>query len=326
MLIDAHPPPRRLQAWFPRQIPPFLIAGILGYAAWRLFGLLFAETEHPTEYAVFGSICFLCLEFACFRSIEKARYRRLVEQAELSNIPADLARLLPGVSPDDKSYILRRYLRRLVDCGHRDCLIRLSPLNHVELQEPFAMPFEPHPVRDLSLQQKHEPPCSAWNTASILGGSRIGIQWSKRLNKVFNAFVLSVSFAVLAFYLLGFLFVGVGSRFKFLSPCPIGGGLLLALTALLITMPSMDCYLVPAGMVTRYTSWLRKKSSLHLFLRRESLLAVFRRNPNLWILIVADRQRIESISATPEQAAQLLRAWLSPLNPPTIDQLSDLSC
>lgn len=324
-MIDVESPPRPLKAWFLRQIPPLLVTAILGYAAWRSFGLLFSGTEFAKEFTVLGTIIFLCVELAIFRAMEKARYRRLIKQVGLSDIRADLARLLRDVYADDKIYILQRYLRKLADSGRCDCLIRLSPLNRVEPQQPFTMPFEPHPIRDLSLQQKHEPSRSPCDTISKPGGSHIANQWAKRRHKVFNAFILSISFAVLAFYLLGFLFVGLGPRFESLSVCPICGGLLIAFHAYLVMAPWMDCYLVPAGMVIRSTGWLRKNSSLHLFTRSNSVLAVFGRNPKSWILLVADRQRIESIGATPGQAAQFLRAWFSPLDPPTIEQLSDLS-
>ena len=323
MLIDIDPSPRNSYAWLCRQIPLFIAAAVFAYAAWLLFGLLFASTEFPKEYAVLGTIAFLCLEFAIVNAMEKARLHRLVNQCELSNVQTDLAKLLTNTSFEDKRFILRRYLRKLVDAGSRECVIRLRPLIPDDSLCPFLMPFEPHPFGDLSLQEQFEinRPSVASNSILQPLAKHVRTARSKR-----NIYVSTCLFFLVWSILCGIIWYyrGAAITLKILWPFLAFVASFNGLWILLLIMPSKQWFLVPAGLVVRTTGWLRKRATIHLFERRNCVLAVLRRNPNRWSLIVANRAQVESLGATPDQARQFLRAWLSPLDSPTIEQLSEL--
>ena len=82
--------------------------------------------------------------------------------------------------------------------------------------------------------------------------------------------------------------------------------------------------MVPAGIVLRKGKWLKRRWALHLFDRRESILLMYKLYRRQWVLVVADREACESVMGTKQELEAVLRAWLSPLAPPTLEQLSDL--
>jgi len=83
--------------------------------------------------------------------------------------------------------------------------------------------------------------------------------------------------------------------------------------------------LVPGGVVARRPA--RKKSlwKLHLFDRRKSVLFLQQEQSNIWRAWVADNELKESVQLTQVEAHTLLCAWLSPLIPPPVEHLSDLT-
>ena len=83
--------------------------------------------------------------------------------------------------------------------------------------------------------------------------------------------------------------------------------------------------LVPGGLITRKPA--RKSQDKwhpHLFDRRDSVLLVRQERRHLWCAWVADARHENSAQMTSAEAEMLLRAWLSPLEPPPVEQLSDL--
>lgn len=82
--------------------------------------------------------------------------------------------------------------------------------------------------------------------------------------------------------------------------------------------------LVPGGVVARKPARRQEQWQLHVFDRRKSVLLVRQANRNLWAVRVEDDEAHESAFLTQAEAHTLLRAWLSPLEPPPAEQLSDL--
>ena len=81
---------------------------------------------------------------------------------------------------------------------------------------------------------------------------------------------------------------------------------------------------VPAGLVRRQSTWRRARWKLHLFKRRESVLLLGRIRANTWLLVVVDAQAEGVAYGTKTELEHALRAWLSPLEPPAVEVLSDL--
>lgn len=84
--------------------------------------------------------------------------------------------------------------------------------------------------------------------------------------------------------------------------------------------------LVPGGILHRKAKTRDRKVTLHLFVRRHSVMTIYQqRNRGVWLLTVADAEASETTVVTDRERQLLLRAWLSPVEPPPLERLVDLS-
>ncbi len=80
---------------------------------------------------------------------------------------------------------------------------------------------------------------------------------------------------------------------------------------------------VPGGIIIRKAGYRKRKLELHLFGRQSSVLVIHQRTRNLSYVCVADCESHQVGYATPGDVVFLLRAWLSPVPPPPLEQLTD---
>ena len=87
-----------------------------------------------------------------------------------------------------------------------------------------------------------------------------------------------------------------------------------------------DWLLVPGGLVRRRSAWTLDRWRIHLYERERSILVVRESNPQKseWEIHVADQDHSEIFSIPEKDLTPLLRAWLSPLTPPNVEQMGDL--
>ena len=83
--------------------------------------------------------------------------------------------------------------------------------------------------------------------------------------------------------------------------------------------------LVPGGVLHRKAKSRDRKVTLHLFDRRRSIMTIYQLRNRSWLLTVADAEASQTTSITDRERQLLLRAWLSPVAPPPVEQLVDLS-
>jgi hypothetical protein len=83
--------------------------------------------------------------------------------------------------------------------------------------------------------------------------------------------------------------------------------------------------LAPGGLFVRKAVRRSTRSQLHLFDRRKSVLCLSQERKARWFVAVADAEAHELTAATEREVHFLLRAWLSPLEPPPADRLTDLT-
>jgi hypothetical protein len=81
-------------------------------------------------------------------------------------------------------------------------------------------------------------------------------------------------------------------------------------------------YFSPGGLLRRSAGG-RKKTDLRLFTRKSGLLAAYQRDGKSWFIGVADNSDSDSLTVTTSEMDILLRAWLSPLDPPAVESLVD---
>ena len=88
--------------------------------------------------------------------------------------------------------------------------------------------------------------------------------------------------------------------------------------------PRQQWLIVPSGLVSRMANW-RGAWSLHLFTRENSILVTSRVATNQVLVCVGDIDSYQWAIVTPTESRALLRAWLSPLPPPSFEQLQELA-
>ncbi|MBU0718166.1 MAG: hypothetical protein KJ749_07965 [Planctomycetes bacterium] len=85
-----------------------------------------------------------------------------------------------------------------------------------------------------------------------------------------------------------------------------------------------EWFVIPGGVLVRGTRKRAGGSSLHVYDRRKSVLIVHRLRGSVWMALVADDKCHHRSTMTQHEATLLLRAWLSPVPPPPVEQLTDL--
>ncbi len=82
--------------------------------------------------------------------------------------------------------------------------------------------------------------------------------------------------------------------------------------------------MLPGGLLLR-TAAKRGMTDLHLFDAARSIMLCVHSRYRLWTIHVSDGQQRGWLSVTPIEMDIILRAWCSPIKPPTVEQLSDFA-
>lgn len=82
---------------------------------------------------------------------------------------------------------------------------------------------------------------------------------------------------------------------------------------------------VPGGLCHRRIRRGSDDWNIHLFTRESSVACIYQSGARQWMIVVADEQEHAKCAGTRKEVEFALRAWLSPLDPPTIDQLKELA-
>jgi hypothetical protein len=116
------------------------------------------------------------------------------------------------------------------------------------------------------------------------------------------------------------------NQFRWFFWIQVGSLLLLLYVPFGITWwKPQQWWAIPGGIVYRWAGLFDRKGKVHVFNRRTSVLCIYEGWPHNWVLTVADRNRSAMRYATISEVNFLLRAWLSPLEPPPVEKLVDLT-
>jgi hypothetical protein len=129
-----------------------------------------------------------------------------------------------------------------------------------------------------------------------------GIFWLLQAFVAWQQGRITLGLAVFTALLLSSLFLPSGSQW--------GAGQLFA---------------VPGGLVLRKATAWGRKWSVHLFRPQQSLICVFPLTKQRWCVAVSDGRVTTSRVGTKPEVELALQAWLSPLEPPRVDELTDLA-
>jgi len=331
-------------------IPPFPIWCIVLATATLAFGLtiliasgdprrfpsLSAIQKDPFPFAILYVLAWVAI-------VLWLHYRR---RRQLLVTVSDTLRSQPGYSPGDlveefasaaslgMTSQLQAIARTFVAQGRTNLTIRACKAKFARSIEPIAVPFEPLPldeslpaVEAITSTRKTDDTADAASGSDPCTQSGHSMFWRRlrRYNALGGGIVMLVMFGCMW-----------GMRaYRAVMEQRITADLIIW-TALFLSVifgvgrkgawrANNQWLLVPGGLITR-TSKLRKQDwQLHLYDRRRSALIAYRTSHLLWAVCVADAHSDQRVQLTTREATALLSAWLSPLEPPDPNRLTDLT-
>jgi hypothetical protein len=214
---------------------------------------------------------------------------------------------------------LRSMVQRLSTLGCRGVTARIGNAKDLTPVRPIKESFEPIPLDETGNLFSQLEPDAGQNstdapatTSSLMRNIRLGGGW----------------LMIAPFSLLLLMGVIESIRSKRISPNLIQWSVMTLIVLLGIGKGAQrsrfQWFLVPGGLVVRRTRRWKKEWQIELYKRAESVL-VLRSSNRIWAAHVANPEHNAKASMTQREAQMLLRAWLSPLPTPPLEQLSDLT-
>lgn len=186
--------------------------------------------------------------------------------------------------------------------------------------EPLAVEFEPCPLNEVDASFR-----GIALSADEVNESDERSETRRRFRRAWRMGGLWVNFYVL-FQVIVQAYESWQARW-FTTRFLIFGSLLIVLLVVQFTRvaPSSNLLLIPGGLLRRRPRWLSAGSGMHIFDPRTSVLIAHLHHGHQWAWTVADAGEQASGLATELEIRTLLRAWLSPLRPPTREMLEGLT-
>lgn len=226
---------------------------------------------------------------------------------DATSIAAALRSLLPHEAS------LAHAARLISESGVRGVVLRFYHGDPPPAVAPLEVPFEPYPlgVFDRSFEElASEQQRSAWAAGS-----------EKRTRRVLG--LLCVPFVILPLLTAGVTYWRGLALTKIALICLVPSVAGIGLISLLL-MTARRVYLIPAGLVE-----VRRRPALswpvHRFVASESVLLLCRNEHGLWSWGVADAVRALGGNSNEIKTDALLRAWLSPVPPPSLEMIRGLA-
>lgn len=314
-----------------------------------LLGFLVIVAATLARFGNFWSVVasmafFVLLGILLYRVRNRLAVRRVVKLIHNNRdliVQRDYAELLTRCAGPARgrtnAYAIQLLSATLPRLGAWNFTARIAPATSQFPISPIVVPFEPVPLDALASWKIDDAPTTqidtrrARSTAAVQGHGGglltramqsgwagvafVALLWSPglydfvRFGRVDVAFVLMSAFLLLAFRRAAFQKAHAASGQVFVVP----GGLVFRSRAAgqSAAPPDPELELDPPG--------------LHVFDRRTGALVATQMTGNSWIVVVADISDEVKLDMNTLELNRLLAAWLSPLQPPEISQLSDLA-
>lgn len=236
------------------------------------------------------------------------------------NVLVDKHRLRPRFN------VLTEVARALYTHGERGSIWRFNvPKDTIEKPSPLIMPFEPVPLEAKSavfqeFTGRRASKTDKWQQAVEVFVSSCGQSLLAR----------GFGYIVLALMLIGLLLVLGQSMLQLIRGEPtsfinvaIIMCVLMAIGLVMRAWQPQQWFLVPGAIVVRSSTWSRSTWDVYVMPQRESVLLYWRRVRQL--VVIGPEGTLFSRGAGPLEAEFAMRAFSSPLPPPTTADLSDLN-
>lgn len=203
---------------------------------------------------------------------------------------------------------------------HPGRVIRFMPTSDLRPIAPLAVPIEPMLIndRDANFGQLADEPAPPPKPGRLVPHPLP--EKKSALTTIFYTPVGSILGIIGALALFNVVTRNVGPAWLQWTILPIASGLFAGLILMARRPQSRGefWFIVNAAII------VRRRGTLAIFRRSECALIVDYPSASAGRLLVSNGTQTRTYPVTPREATATLRAWLSPLPPPSIDQLSDL--
>lgn len=316
----------------------FLVVGflVLAAAVFTRLGNFWSVVVTMAFFFLVGILTRIVRSRRASRSVGKliAQNGELLVQRDFGELLSRCAGQARGQTRAYSIQILSGILPRL---GAWNFTARIAPQTAQFPISPIVVPFEPVPLDALASWKLDDAPTvqmetnRARSTAAIQGHSGgwltrvmqsgwagvafLALLWSPGLYDALRYGRVDISFVMMSVFLL------LALRRALFQRAHASGG---------------QVFVVPSGLVHRTANFKTQNVAidpelqafppdLHVFERPESALVATQMTASEWIVVVADTTEEVKLSMNTLELRRLLAAWLSPLPPPNIRQLSDLA-
>ncbi|MBN2561983.1 MAG: hypothetical protein JXQ75_13745 [Phycisphaerae bacterium] len=314
-----------------------VICGVSGGAsAFLISGLLSGMTAPLARGMCTGAFIVLILAIA-MRFGQKRMERRLSDLIGHGS-DGDVALLARKVARQSTELTRKQpvseMVRRLALVGRVGETIRLAWSGTLEAVEPLGVAFDPRPLDQANPafeeidsafapvgEEDHSPHSEPRPT------QRDDVLAVRRIRRNVSLKGGWIAVGILAVFFLGAVWESYKQR-TMTWGVPFWGALLVLASYGPVTggfFGTQQWFVVPGGLVVRKARWRDRTSRVHLFERRTSVLCVNQVRRRVWIVTAADADAYETTVGTKKEIDLLLRAWLSPLSPPSAERLTDLT-
>ena len=306
-----------------------LFAGVMAAVIFAVFSLggfggfggFSTTTQAVIAFAIGGVLIGLMIYLPRRRAVRRSR--REVENA-LGEPLEEIARVAIWRCGMSGSECVRAMVETLVQAGRVGATFRICPEKAADAVEPTSYPFEPRALEHGHVNQEQSV-ASAQPVRAEASPSFVSSAVRRNVTLKGGWFVVVLfGFAALSQVVVAVMRRRV-SWMLFYWIAALVAMLLIPARAQRWRARTSECLLVPGGIIFRKSRWGAEKWDLHVFDRRQSALCVYRYSRRQWMLTVADKDACETAIGTREEMHFLLRAWLSPLEPPGLEMLSDLA-
>lgn len=230
------------------------------------------------------------------------------------------------VSLTNSLFLFEDTIRALGASGKSGIVVRIVTGQEIDPIRPLEVPFEPVPLDEseaamLYLGKSAIASCDVKDSSatSMMTSSDLGRQ-IRRYTGMQGGWWRMIICEVFA--ISGFIFAGIDLYHGHY-------GLSLLMIPVLMAMVygwlyKSDLWLaVPGGIVIRQLRGIRQAVTLELY-DRNSSVACMLEGPTSWTIAVSNGKTDRTKQFTRKEAEFFLRAWFSPIEPPTMERLSDL--
>ncbi|QDV90094.1 hypothetical protein RAS2_11700 [Phycisphaerae bacterium RAS2] len=262
------------------------------------------------------------------RGSETAQIEKLLNGSETENPIHTLIAIKSKYYFSNDNRVLGRVMTHFMGQGMAGSVFRLYKKNKPAPIDPLCIPFEPMlvnegdaPFRELASHAKPNTPASQLQLRKAIDiESRLPPAIHRNIRLRGGYFLMAIGLFNLIFPIIESIQLGRPTFMLFFWCAWIV--IMYLMPAAYSNKPKQQWLIVPGGLVMRQPT-KRGNIDLQVFNAARCILLSTEARNRLWTINVADGQSTGWLRVTDFEMDLVLRAWCSPIPPPTVEQLSD---